>query len=148
MLANIQFWEEVLEALPHIIDCIKKGYTLPLLSLPEPYRRPNHKSALQNRAFVSQAISDLIHNRVVQVIEAPPICSPLSVIVNDPSKKRLVIDLRHLNQYLLKDSFKYEDLRTAMLLFQKEDYLFSFDLKSGYHHVDIHRQHQKYLGFA
>ena len=26
---------------------------------------------------------------------------------------------------------------TAMLMFQKDDYLFSFDLKSGYHHVDI-----------
>ena len=35
-----------------------------------------------------------------------------------------------------------------MLLFQKDDYLFSFDLKSGYHHVDIHSQHQKYSGFA
>ena len=35
-----------------------------------------------------------------------------------------------------------------MLLFQKDGYLFSFDLKSGYHHVDIHSQHQKYLGFA
>ena len=70
------------------------------------------------------------------------------MVINDSGKKRLVIDLRHSNQYLLKDSFKYEDLRTAMLLFQKEDYLFSFDLKSGYHHVDIHKQHQKYLRFA
>ena len=25
----------------------------------------------------------------------------------------------------------------AMLLFEKGDFLFSFDLKSGYHHVDI-----------
>ena len=35
-----------------------------------------------------------------------------------------------------------------MLLFQKDDYLFSFDPKSGYHHVDIQNQHQKYLGYA
>lgn len=26
--------------------------------------------------------------------------------------------------------------------------MFSFDLKSGYHHVDIHRQHWEYLGFS
>ena len=149
LLANIKFWEQVLEAPPQIIDCIKEGYKLPLLSLPEPYRKPNHKSALQNKEFVNQAVSDLINNRCVVIIEnVPPVCSPLSVVINDSGKKRLVIDLRHLNQYLQKDSFKYEDLRTAMLLFQKEDYLFSFDLKSGYHHVDIHKQHQKYLGFA
>ena len=26
--------------------------------------------------------------------------------------------------------------------------MLSFDLKSGYHHVDIHRQHRQYLGFS
>ena len=26
--------------------------------------------------------------------------------------------------------------------------MFTFDLKSGYHHVDIHKEHWKYLGFA
>lgn len=35
-----------------------------------------------------------------------------------------------------------------MLLFQKGDHLFSFDLKSGYHHVDITAAQHKYLGFA
>ena len=35
-----------------------------------------------------------------------------------------------------------------MLLFEKGDFLFSFDLKSGYHHVDIATIHQKYLGFS
>ena len=36
----------------------------------------------------------------------------------------------------------------ALLLCEKGDYLFSFDLKSGYHHVDIAEAQQKYLGFA
>ena len=34
-----------------------------------------------------------------------------------------------------------------MVLFKRGDYLFSFDLKSGYHHVDIAKHHWKYLGF-
>ena len=34
-----------------------------------------------------------------------------------------------------------------MLIFQKGDNLFSFDVKSGYHHVDIQRHHWQYLGF-
>ena len=33
-------------------------------------------------------------------------------------------------------------------MFQKGDFLFKFDLKSGYHHVDIYEPHQRYLGFA
>ena len=33
-------------------------------------------------------------------------------------------------------------------MFTREDFLFKFDLKSGYHHLDIFKPHQRYLGFA
>ena len=34
-----------------------------------------------------------------------------------------------------------------MLLFQKGNYVFSFDLKAGYHHIDIFEPHRQFLGF-
>ena len=140
MFSCLSFWEQALEAPPLVLECMKVGYKLPLLSIPEPYQKPNHKSARDEQDFVSQAISELAKNRCVQKSETVPVvCSPLSVVVSNGGKKQLVIDLRYLNGYLLKDSFKYEDRRIAMLMFQKGDYLFSFDLKSGYHHVDIHK---------
>ena len=42
----------------------------------------------------------------------------------------------------------YEDIRIDMLLFQKGDYVFSFDLKSGYHHIDIFEPYRQFLGFC
>ena len=54
-----------------------------------------------------------------------------------------MLNLRHLNKFLLIEKFKYEDLRLALLMFRKGDYAFTFDLKSGYHHVDI----QHILGY-
>ena len=48
----------------------------------------------------------------------------------------------------MEAEFKYEDLRVAMLLLERNDLMFSFDLKSGYHHVDIAHEHWKYLGFT
>lgn len=45
------------------------------------------------------------------------------------------------------NQIKYEDLRVAALMFERHEYMFKFDLKSGYHHVDIYPEHQKYLGF-
>ena len=78
----------------------------------------------------------------------PHVCSPLSVVVSRSGKKRLVINLRHVNKFLCRQKFKYEDLRTALLLFDKGDHLFTFDLKSGYHLVDISPAQWKYLGFA
>ena len=85
---------------------------------------------------------------MIQVETMPYICSPLSVVVGTSGKKRLVINLRYLNQFLRKDQFKYEDLKTAMQMFKAGDFLFKFDLKSGYHHISIYKPHWKYLGFA
>ena len=97
---------------------------------------------------MSQALEELEQNRcIIKVQEPPHVCSPLSVASNRLGKLRLVLNLRYLNKFLWVDKFKYEDLRTAMLMFQKDDYLFSFDLKSGYHHVDIFEPHRQFLGF-
>ena len=140
------FWKDTLHAHELVLDWIQTGYKLPLLCVPTPYSQGNHRSALQHAEFVSE---ELTANRcVIQVSAKPFICSPLSVVVNSEGKSRLVLNLKHLNQFLRKDKFKYEDLRVALLMFQKDDFLFKFDLKSGYHHVDIYEPHQKYLGFA
>ena len=32
-------------------------------------------------------------------------------------------------------------------MFERQEYMFKFDLKSGYHHIDIYPEHQSYLGF-
>ena len=70
------------------------------------------------------------------------------VVVNQNSgKKRLVVSLKYLNLYLWKDKFKYEDMRSAMEYFEKDGYMCTFDLKSGYHHVDVCESSQMYLGF-
>ena len=33
-------------------------------------------------------------------------------------------------------------------MLEQGDWFLTWDLKSGYHHVDIHPDHYKYLGFA
>ena len=33
----------------------------------------------------------------------------------------------------------------AALMFERNEYMFKFDLKSGHHHVDIYCEHQKYI---
>jgi len=144
---NIRFWEDILRPAPWIISCIKEGYKLPLHKLPDRFSQPNQQSALDNREFVSQALEELQQYKcIVKVQGQPYICSPLSVAANSQRKLRLVLNLRYLNQYFWVDKFKYEDLRTAMQLFQKGDYLFSFDLKSRYHHISIFEPHWKFLG--
>ena len=57
---------------------------------------------------------------------------------------RLVHDLRHVNLYLWRDTFKYEDMRTALTMENVGDWMVAFDVKSGYHHIDGH----ECLGFS
>ena len=81
-------------------------------------------------------------------ISPPKVCSPLLVVENTKGKLRLVIDLRYVNQFLNQYKFKYEGLDLISSLFRKGDFVFTFDFKSGYHHVDIHEELQPYLGFS
>ena len=59
-----------------------------------------------------------------------------------------MIDLWYVNLFLPIQKFKYEGLNLVPQLFQKEDFLFTFDLKSGYYYVDIHEDCWPYLGFS
>ena len=75
----------------------------------------------------------------------PYCCNPLTVVVG--KKKRLVLDLsRSVNSYVLCDKFKYENLVTLSEMFNEGYWFFTFDLESGYHHIDVHPNSRKYLG--
>lgn len=66
---------------------------------------------------------------------------------NKASKLRLVLNARHVNPHLFKYKHQYEDAKVAKCMFTAEDYIFSFDLKSAYHHIEIHELSREYLGF-
>ena len=75
----------------------------------------------------------------------PYCCNPLTVA--EGKKLRLVLDLRHVNPYLRKNKFRYEDLDTVIDILQPGDYFTMFDLISAYYHINIHPDFYQYLGF-
>ena len=104
---------------------------------------------MENASFVESAISELVGNHsVIEVPFVPHVVNPLSVSIQSSGKKRLILDLRHVNQSIWKQKFKCEDWRVLLSYVNKGDFLFSFDLKSGYHHFDIFPDHQTFLGFS
>ena len=106
-------------------------------------------STRKHHEFVTEAIAELLSSgRIIQTQSKPRVVNPLSVSVQSTGKKRLILDLRYVNKCLEKRKIKYEDWKVAMLYFECDAYMFSFDLKSGYHHVEIFSEHQSFLGFA
>ena len=145
---NYNFWAEDLKANKFILDVVSNGYKLPFESLPERYEAPrNNFSAIKNADFVTQQVEELLEGNFIKEVEDPPFCvNPLTVAEN-AEKLRLVLDLGHVNAFLAIPRCKYEDLRNFSDMVQEGDYAVKFDLTSGYHHIEIHEQHRKFLGF-
>ena len=72
----------------------------------------------------------------------------LAVTVQVNGEKRLILDLRLTDLHVHKQKFKGEELHTIKNIFAKGIFVFSFDLKSGYHHIDIFPDRRKYLPFS
>ena len=145
--ASIDFWKSTLCAPEFVLDTVRRGYRLPFAEYSPSCFLANNRSAFQNPDFVTQAISELLANGCIIEHSVPPFCvNPLSVAKG--KKLRLVIDLRHVNSFLVRFKFKYEDLRSLSQVLEEEHWFFTWDLKSGYHHVDICLEHQMYLGFS
>ena len=136
--AHIQFWKDI-EASDFIIDTIQEGYKIPFRESPNPAIFSNNSSAFDNWQFVFDSITQLlITDRIVQVEEHDLIvCSLLSVATQPGGKQRLILDLRYVNNHVYKQTIKFEDWRTALQYFESGFFFTKFDLKSGYHHLDI-----------
>ena len=145
---NIEFWKSI--GAPYVIVLIiENGYKLPFASLPQPVKLRNNKSTRLRADFVDQAIHELVlSGRICVVALKPLVVNLLSVSIQRGGKKRLILDLRHVNKCFVKQRVKYEDWKIALAYFTKGSYMFSFDLKSVYHHVEILQKHQTYLGFS
>ena len=143
----VDFWR-TLEVSQFVLNVIMQGYKIPFFQLPTPFAKRNNASARENSDFVSQAVNDLLRLDLIEELACKPnIINPLSVSIRSSGKQRLILDLRHVNQFLYKQKFKCEDLGVATQLFDRNYYLFKFDLKSGYHHIEIFPDHRKFLAF-
>ena len=96
---NIQFWRSI-GAPKDILSIIDVGYQIPFVQQPPSVNLQNNKSALTHSEFVNQVILELLQSdRIKEVSDDPVIVNPLSVSVQPNSKKRLILDLRHVNKF-------------------------------------------------
>ena len=65
-----------------------------------------------------------------------------------PGKLRAVIDLSLLNQYINKQHFKMETVKSVRQSIMAKDWAVSIDLTDAYFHVPIHLTSRKYLRFV
>ena len=62
--------------------------------------------------------------------------------------QRLILNLKHFNQYVKTSHFKIEDHRTVVKLIRKDCFLATLDLKDAYLLLPVNKQYRKYLRFV
>ena len=95
--------------------------------------------ALTYADFGGKAVEELLFSSsIVEVPSSPPppppppdVVNPLSVSIQSTGKKRLILDLRHVNKHIWKKKFKFEDTRNASIYLPTVIFMFKFDINSG-----------------
>jgi hypothetical protein len=112
---------------------------------------PNSKSAFEHQDFVTKAISDMVEAGAASALPTgviPTVVSPLGVVPKPQSNKlRLVVNMRYVNEHLVKRVYKFEGLSDIVDMASKGDYSISYDLTSGYYHVALHPDSRRFVGF-
>ena len=115
--SHIDKWRSV-EGSAYIKDVVKICYKLPLKDLPSVVNLTNNKSARNSSSFVTTEIGNVLEKGVVSMVKEKPVfVNPLTVAYNKKGKPRLVLDCRHVNQYIHLIKIKLEDTRVAISLF-------------------------------
>ena len=89
--------------------------------------------------FVLDSISGMLKIGSIKKVKVlPKVINPLSVSGKSAGEKRLILDFRYINEHLYKDNIKFDDWKCFENYLEHTDgYVFKFDLKSVYHHVDV-----------
>ena len=144
----IEFWGNICSS-EWVLSVIEDGYIIQLdsrVTLPEPQGlRP---SVLRHKDFLFAEIERLEEEGVLERSDRlPRAVSPLHV-VEQGKKKRMILDLSELNKSLVPPRFKLENMKTAWPFLENANFAATFDFKSGYHHIKIHRDSRDLLSFS
>ena len=148
---SAEFWRSFVRS-STVMDWIDNGYRLQWDSNPpEPREMPNSVSATEYEEFVDNALSEMVASGAATRLpqgQRPAVVSPIGVVPKPRSEKmRLIINMRYVNRHLIKKVFKFEGLRDLADIIEKDDYMVSFDLASGYYHVGLHPESSPYVAF-
>lgn len=66
-------------------------------------------------------------------------------VSNLPEKPRLVINYRYINSYLPNGPFRYESLAAFAMEMVHGEHLVSWDIRSAYHHMPLHKEVRPYF---
>ena len=101
---NIAYSRNTLMANESFLKTIENECKILFFEVPEKAHLPNNKSSLKNENLVLDSISEMLEiGSIKEVKGTPKVINPFSISKRSSGKKRLILDLRYINEHLYKD---------------------------------------------
>ncbi|XP_048030341.1 uncharacterized protein LOC125257733 [Megalobrama amblycephala] len=144
LLPNISQW---------VLRTVEKGYAIQFGSRPPRFAGVLPTVVGPEQALVmEQEVKTLLEKGAIEHVLPPDresgFYSRYFIVPKKDGGLRPILDLRLLNQSVMKLKFKMLTLRQIVSQIRSEDWFVTIDLKDAYFHVSILPHHRKFLRFA
>ena len=136
------------------IETLRHGLKVVLREEPKPFEKENNNSARKYMKILKEKVDEWeTKGYVKKLLFKPKYVNAMSVIRQENSttkeiKFRPVIDMKTINNLVLCEKTKLDDLTVVEPMLEEGDFMASFDLENMYFHVKLHPESIKYFGFS
>ena len=133
-----------------LLDLVKNRYSMEFESEPSVSGYFNQPTFSKKEAeIISQKIEKLIKMDVLKSVVpcADQFLSNIFLLPKHDGGHRLILNLKHLNEFVEKHHFKMETLKIALSLVKPNAFFRSLGLRQAYYSLPIYKERRKFLRF-
>lgn len=102
---------------------------------------------LEEKRQIREIVDDLLKRGIIKPSNSP-YCARLVPVRKRNSTLRLCVDLRPLNNRVIKQKFPFPLIEDCIANLGNKSVFTVLDLKDGFHHIKVHAEDTKYFSFA
>ena len=151
-----EFWEKA-GADPALLSLVRDGHKILFEDGPPPCTPPSHEYETKlpepKMSVVRAEVRTLLDKGAVRVVSqeealaTPGHYSQVFAVPKPGGKWRVVINMKPLNEFVLKESFRMETVKDVRSLLKPGDFGAVIDLTDAYYTVKLHKDSRRYCRF-
>jgi len=127
-----------------------EGYKIPFLCNPmQCHASLQPLFSEQDNSIIDSLIAELNEKGAIVATEFAEVkfVSKIFIVTKASGGHRLILNLKDLNEFIVKEHFKMEDYRSVCNIISNNCFMGVLDLKDAYHLIPVYDRHQYYLCF-
>ena len=131
----------------HILDIIKNGLSLDFNEVPLEQRAIFCPLSENDKIVIDVELVKLLAKQVITISKHEPVqfISPIFTRLKKDGSRRMILNLKKLNQSMEYQHFKMESTKNVVDVIQPGCYMASVDLKDAVFTIPINKNHKKFF---